>query len=419
MPSRTTLLLSTVGALAGAALLSHAGPLNPPAGPVASSYKTLSEVEPRTAINSTNTPGTSTATFRITQPGSYYLTAGLTGVAGQAGIEIAASDVSLDLCGFRLQGVAGSLAGIAITGSQSGITIRNGTVRGFAGGGIVGSSASACTLEDLRCLGNTGNGIQVFTESAIRRCDCSSNTGNGILASIPAIVESCIARNNGQTGITAGDHSNIANCIAVGNTGTGLSLGPGVILHSTVAAQNSVGVSAGSGLNAVDCIARNNASHGFFVFGASFTSCLATANGGDGFNTDSAVLANCRSTSNTGNGFNLGSNSFLVHSTAISNNLFGAHLNSGYVLRNSFAQNSLNQSELREVKFDTRGRADGNHLNSFNSSEWGLGGPSGALFILNSQNGGFVTTFGGTEGPDIDATSITTSNSPHGNYDLP
>src|SRR5437868_1893082 len=56
------------------ALVSVAGPLNPPAGPVAPSYKTLTEVEPRIAVNATNTPGNSAYSYRITQQGSYYLT---------------------------------------------------------------------------------------------------------------------------------------------------------------------------------------------------------------------------------------------------------------------------------------------------------------------------------------------------------
>ena len=43
------LIAGTVLLLAAAAAFTIAGPLTPPAGPVASTYKTLSEVEPRTA----------------------------------------------------------------------------------------------------------------------------------------------------------------------------------------------------------------------------------------------------------------------------------------------------------------------------------------------------------------------------------
>lgn len=94
---------------AGSAL---AGDLNPPAGPVAPTHKTLTEIEPRTAINLANTPGDADSLFKITQPGSYYLTGNITGVAGKHGVEIATSGVSLDLMGFTLTGVAGSLDGV-------------------------------------------------------------------------------------------------------------------------------------------------------------------------------------------------------------------------------------------------------------------------------------------------------------------
>jgi len=84
-------VLGAVASLAGLfiAYSAWAGPLDPPAGPVTSTYKTLTEVEPRTAINTTNTPGDADSLFKITQPGSYYLTGNITGVAAKHGIEIA------------------------------------------------------------------------------------------------------------------------------------------------------------------------------------------------------------------------------------------------------------------------------------------------------------------------------------------
>ncbi|MBU6412576.1 MAG: hypothetical protein KGS45_03815 [Planctomycetes bacterium] len=68
------------------ASLLHAGPLNPPPGPITSTHKTLTEIEPRIAINATNTPGDFDSLYKITQPGSYYLTANIDGVANKSGI---------------------------------------------------------------------------------------------------------------------------------------------------------------------------------------------------------------------------------------------------------------------------------------------------------------------------------------------
>src|SRR6185295_18246660 len=126
--------------LAASGILS-AGPLNPPAGPVASTNKTLNEVEPRIAINATNTPGDATNLFKITQPGSYYLTGNITGVSGKNGIGIAVAangpSVTIDLMGFELVGVPGSLIGITTTVLNGrNVEIVNGTVRAWGNNGI-------------------------------------------------------------------------------------------------------------------------------------------------------------------------------------------------------------------------------------------------------------------------------------------
>ncbi|MCH8150310.1 MAG: hypothetical protein IH987_20420, partial [Planctomycetes bacterium] len=46
-----------VAATVGGIIWVSAGNLNPPSGPVTPTMKTLTEVEPRIAINATNTPG--------------------------------------------------------------------------------------------------------------------------------------------------------------------------------------------------------------------------------------------------------------------------------------------------------------------------------------------------------------------------
>ena len=123
-----------VPACLGAA--SMAGPLSPPAGPVTPTHKTLTEVEPRVAINAANTPGDADSIFRISQPGSYYLTGNLTGQAGKHGIEIATSGVTIDLAGFEVRGIGGALDGIAATINGSELCIRNGTIRFWPADGI-------------------------------------------------------------------------------------------------------------------------------------------------------------------------------------------------------------------------------------------------------------------------------------------
>lgn len=61
--------LAGVAALSALSSRANAGPLTPPGGAVAPSGKTLTEVEPRIAINATNTPGNASVLYRIAQPG--------------------------------------------------------------------------------------------------------------------------------------------------------------------------------------------------------------------------------------------------------------------------------------------------------------------------------------------------------------
>jgi len=71
-----------------------AGDLNPPAGAVSGTMKTLVDVEPRIAINATNTPGDADSLFRIAQRGSYRgNTSTSNGVGGDgAGIRATGAD---------------------------------------------------------------------------------------------------------------------------------------------------------------------------------------------------------------------------------------------------------------------------------------------------------------------------------------
>lgn len=97
-----------------------AGNLNPPAGPVAPVMLPLDQIEPRTPI--------SALPFTINQCGSYFLTNCLTGVAGAHGISVQADDVTIDLNGFTLSGVPGSLDGINVSVPSPNVKIENGNI---------------------------------------------------------------------------------------------------------------------------------------------------------------------------------------------------------------------------------------------------------------------------------------------------
>src|SRR5437870_1154506 len=93
---KKTVILIALASLV-APLSSRAGDLTPPPGPVAPTMKPLSQIEPRTPISATTTPGDSTCVFRITQSGAHYLTGNITVPVGKNGILIANAQVTLDL----------------------------------------------------------------------------------------------------------------------------------------------------------------------------------------------------------------------------------------------------------------------------------------------------------------------------------
>ncbi|MEL6329151.1 MAG: hypothetical protein AAFR38_05780 [Planctomycetota bacterium] len=139
--------------------LAQLGPLNPPAGPVADTP----ELEPRTVLSAVNTPGDADSVFKITQPGSYVLTADVVVPAGQVGVDIAANEVSIDLNGFTIRGDGTAEAGISpAIGDTPGIV-------SFYGLRVSNGRISGCRtgLERQREveIGNNEEDLQIFETS--------------------------------------------------------------------------------------------------------------------------------------------------------------------------------------------------------------------------------------------------------------
>ena len=201
--------------------IARAGNLQPP-GPPASTMKTLSEVEPRVAVNTSNTPGDADSQFKIASPGSYYLAGNLTGDSGKMGIEIATGDVSLDLMGFELGGVPGSLDGIRVTEAASNVTVSNGTVRDWGGTGVDISDAANGRLSNLRAFANGGFGLRAGGGSTVEACTARQNTSYGIIVFSGSAISNCVSNNNGAGGFGLGGESVISHCTANDNAGHGI-----------------------------------------------------------------------------------------------------------------------------------------------------------------------------------------------------
>ncbi|MBX3403862.1 MAG: hypothetical protein KF699_10680 [Phycisphaeraceae bacterium] len=167
------------------------GPIDPPPGPIGPTGKTLTEVEPRIAINAANTPGDADSVYKISLPGSYYLTGNVNGVAGKHGIEIAARDVRLDLCGFVLAGATGSLNGIhAENAGHRAAAVKNGTVSSWGGHGVNLIMVRGSSVSDVTAVANGSVGIAVASNSTVTNCVSRQNV-TGILAESACILIGC------------------------------------------------------------------------------------------------------------------------------------------------------------------------------------------------------------------------------------
>ena len=262
--TRRPLILSA--AVASATLTASwlfAGPLNPPAGPVAPTYKTLSEVEPRTPLSQATTPGDATNLFIITQPGSYYLTSETIGPSAKNGIRITTSNVTIDLNGFRLVGSAGSLNGIVLPVSgQRNITVKNGFVAAWGQLGIDLNLVRNCIVRDVQVVDSGGSGVHLGDCGVIAGCVALANGSNGFIVGQGGAISSSTARQNAADGFNTGAAGTLTGCSAV---------------------LNGRGIFASFGSTVTECSAYDNETDGISVAsGATVARCSARANGEDG-----------------------------------------------------------------------------------------------------------------------------------------
>ena len=319
--------ISGAVAMLGVGSVAFGGSLTPPSGPVAPTPGP----EPRIAINATNTPGDADSVYRITAPGSYYLTGSVAGVAGRQGIEIASSSVSVDLMGYELRGVAGSLEGVNVSVNLAvNVTVRNGLVRDWGLDGIdfAGASVVAGSVESIQSANNGAVGILV---------------GNGTR------ILGCVARGNGGNGFDTGSGCTVADCIARDNTLDGFELAGGCTITGCAAIGNGVdGISAGSGNVVTACAGYSNDGDGISANtdSASITGCHARFNGSDGIqvSSNSHLLQNTCSVNSTGAGIHVTGGDNRIDGNHCADNLTGVLIaNSGnLIIRNTCAGNTTN-----------------------------------------------------------------------------
>jgi len=153
----------------------------------------------------------------ISRAGSYKLASNLQVSANVAGIQVTATEVSIDLAGFRMNGA--NTATYGIVGNQRGLTVRNGTIQFFKNDGVLLKGALSI-VDNMRIEENGESGVYEFgAASGFARITNSTIFGNrryGILCGQGCHIEgNNISRNGGPGNL---DGVNIASGTVLGNT---------------------------------------------------------------------------------------------------------------------------------------------------------------------------------------------------------
>ncbi|MEM7393129.1 MAG: hypothetical protein AAF492_12360, partial [Verrucomicrobiota bacterium] len=250
--SRSLIICGCIGC---AAVIYSQGPLTPP-GPPSPTMKTLLEVEPRTQI--------AALPFTINTPGSFYLAESLTGVSGQNGITVNARDVTLDLNGFSLVGVAGSLNGLVVPSRQHNIVVANGSFRDWDLSGLNMTNALNSRITEVRCFGNGAIGLNVGPGSLVSDCLAVSNQLSGFELGENINLDHCMALGNGAHGFRFDHYNAFTHCRASDNAQNGFNGLNGNTFHHCLSKGNQNGFELENANTLKDCSAVANLASGIF-----------------------------------------------------------------------------------------------------------------------------------------------------------
>lgn len=383
-----------------------AGPLSPVAGPVASTYKTLNEVEPRIAISSANTPGDANSVYRISNPGSYYLTGNVVGQIGKdAVILIAADNVTLDLGGYTIVCTETPPQSVAQYGVNSGVvkgaTVRNGKIA-FAGTSHIAMSNSVGTrIEGIYGFSASEGAISVGAGATVVDCTVIQAGSQGINAEQGSVIRNCTVQGTGDNGITV-TRGVIDGCSVTGAGAYGFSLGEGSTVTSSTASGCNYGFGAVSKSRFVNCVATGSTNNGIVAgFGGVVEGSTANNNGVDGIlANDDAVVRNCTASDNTGHGINADNRAVIIGNSANKNGAANAGTTSGgiYVAGtdcrvegNSVMGNDWGIRVNAAGSFIVRNTASSNTTTNYTTVTNNFWGPvvSAAASAANSGNSGF------------------------------
>jgi len=439
-----------------------------PSGPPGPTMKTLGEVEPRKAVQSL--PGDANSLYVISQPGSYYLTGNIVGEPNKCGIALTANNVTVDLMGFGLIGVPGSLDGFFVQYQETdeplpieevsfNFSIRNGTICKWGGNGIdaydmflmieggvvkgkilvhsnsellnvsvnsnaeMGFSGRNCYthMEDVSFCNNGGSGVNAYNAYlTIEGIDAHKNDGHGLCVD----GNSCCHMEDVSFTYNGGDGMHI------------LGMMTNVDAYSGYASHNGgngmyVKVDGEASIHMEDMSLTRNDANGLVADG---NSCyhmmldayqvLAPHNGGGGIIVNgSGNLNQCTVVGNGGSGIEVGTGSTVRNCTARGNTGDGIVVSSNcHVVGNTCESNGVgvigttNPAGIRAT--DGANRIEANHVIGNNV---GIDIDAGGNLIIKNSSTGNTTNYdiasGNTAGPTLGTGDIVSDN-PHANYEF-
>ena len=288
--------------------------------------------------------------YDISIPGSYYVTAHLTGMTG---INITTSNVTLDLNGYTIKGLLGNTSqGIEITAAASNLHVMNGGITHWGREGIKAGLATNSSFTQLRLLHNTYDGIVAGNNNLISFVVAANNNFDGIDMGKSAVIYHCTAVDNLNDGIEADAGSSLMNCTSRNNSQNGIrTTGSSTVSNSACIENDNHGFFCGTGSVVRQNTATNNSQSGFYMFSSNLASeNLASSNGHHGFEwLNDCVLTDNEATLNTYSGF-----STTYNGGRLENNVSSSNLQHGFAISNSGGLLII------------RNTASGNGINAFN-----------------------------------------------------
>ncbi len=278
--------------------------------------------------------------YTITQPGLYCLCSDLTGTSGFDGIIVNSSDVTIDLCGFSLVGVTGSLSGILL-GSVQNVVIRDGSIRRF-GNGILGLGSRQVVVEDMRLHGLTGVGIQLADDCRIEDTSVVDVVGGkGIAVFNNSMILDCLVENvDGGHAIQTQQGCTVGGTISRNNTSNGIQLGTNSLAHDSVFMNNSsAGIDSGGSSSIVRCVVSFNTEAGICGGGTNeILDCEIRGNNGPGIlESSGSTIQRCTVVGNGSDGISVETNCVIADNTCWDNGVGSG----GAGVRAKFEQNRI------------------------------------------------------------------------------